>query len=138
DRFARHEKFFCEELAARAEREFGASKDREDRAVFGCSNGARFAVEMGVRHPDRFGHVFAFSSGGGQVFKAPPAPEKPAHFRLAAGTWEKPFHQSTEAIAKELRAQGVPVKFHSRVAAHDDEMWQEEFARAVEAAFPKR
>ena len=61
ERFAKHEKFFCEEVRAWAENELGASRKQEERAVHGVSNGARFAVEMGLRHPELFGHVFGFS-----------------------------------------------------------------------------
>jgi hypothetical protein len=46
DRFAHHERFFCDELSAWAEKEFGASRQRTDCAVYGVSNGARFAVEI--------------------------------------------------------------------------------------------
>ncbi len=60
-RFAKHEKFFCEEVRAWAEKELGATRDQSERAIQGVSNGARFAVEMGMRHPELFGHVFGFS-----------------------------------------------------------------------------
>ncbi len=60
-RFAKHEKFFCDEVRAWAEKELGATRNQNERAIHGVSNGARFAVEMGMRHPELFGHVFAFS-----------------------------------------------------------------------------
>jgi enterochelin esterase-like enzyme len=135
DRFAKHERFFCEEVRVWAERELGASKDRQDRAVFGCSNGARFALEMGLRHPELFGHVFACSIAGARNFEPPARPENPPRYYLAAGTWEKPFHKMTADVAEKLKAQQVPVAFSSRVASHDDAMWREEFAAAVQEAF---
>ncbi len=135
-RFASHEKFFCEELPAWAEREFGASRKREDRAVFGVSNGARFAVEMGLRHPDLFGHVFAFSVAGGSAIPAV-APGGPPHFHLAAGVWEKGFHKITSEVAEKLKKQSLPVDFHSRYSGHDDAMWRDELVAAVRRAFSR-
>lgn len=58
-RFARHEKFFCEELRVWSERNFGASQNRKERAVYGSSDGAVFSVVMGERHPDLFGNLIA-------------------------------------------------------------------------------
>src|SRR5207245_1375598 len=87
ERFAAHEKFICDEVVPWAERELGASADRKDRALYGCSNGARFALEMGLRRPDLFGHVIAFSLAGARNFLPPPVPSTPAEFHFAAGTW---------------------------------------------------
>jgi enterochelin esterase-like enzyme len=137
DRFARHEKFFCEELAAWAEREFGASATRGKRAVFGTSNGGRFAVEMGLRHPDRFGHVFAFSVAGRRELKPLGRAEQPPHFHLAAGIWEGPFLQITREVADALSRKGIPSTLTTRVGGHDPILWEEELAAAVERAFAK-
>jgi enterochelin esterase-like enzyme len=137
ERFARHERFFCEEVVPWAEAEFGASKDRAERAVFGCSNGARFAVEMGLRRPGLFGHVIALSVAGGWDAKAKPTADGAPRYHLAAGIWEKAFHGITTKTYDALKAAGVPVTFTSRVSGHDDAMWQEEFAAAVKRAWGK-
>jgi enterochelin esterase-like enzyme len=134
ERYAAHEKFFCEELPAWAEREFGASKERKSRAVLGCSNGARFAVDMGATHPDRFGHVFAFSVAGRRPVRLSDRAAGLPHFHLAAGTWE-PFLKITTEVADELKKHGVPVTFLTRVAGHDMTMWEEELAGAAVRAF---
>src|SRR5262249_34613661 len=60
-RFADHETFFVKEVPAWAERRFGLSAVRKDRAVSGYSNGGRFAAEMAFRHPEVFGHAFCLS-----------------------------------------------------------------------------
>jgi enterochelin esterase-like enzyme len=134
ERYAAHEKFFCEELPAWAEQEFGASKDRKERALLGCSNGARFAADMGVRHPDLFGHVFAFSVAGRREFQLPDKATGLPHFHLAAGTWE-PFLKMTTNVAEELKKHGVAVTFITRIAGHDMTMWEEELAGAATRAF---
>lgn len=137
ERFAKHEKFFCEELRTWAEKELGASAKREDRAVFGCSNGARFAVEMGFAHPDLFGHVFAFSVSGSREPAPPKKATNPSRFVLAAGTWETGFHKVTATLAETLKANNIPVTFNSRVAGHDHAMWCDEFVAAVRRSFGK-
>jgi enterochelin esterase-like enzyme len=134
ERYAAHEKFFCEELPAWAERTFGASKERKSRAVFGCSNGARFAVDMGATHPELFGHVFAFSVAGRRPVRLADKPTGPPHFHLAAGTWE-PFLKITTETADELKKRSVGVTFITRVAGHDMTMWEEELAGAAVRAF---
>jgi enterochelin esterase-like enzyme len=145
DHFAKHEKLFCEEVRAWAEQELGASRERRERAVHGVSNGARFAVEMGQRHPELFGHVFAFSVASANSFKGfaagarlPVGPGELPHFRLAAGTWEPPFHKMTKALAEKLKSQNVPVVFDSRVAGHDDAMWRQELVAAALESFGKQ
>ena len=132
-RFAKHEKFFCEEVRSWAETELGASKLPEDRAVQGVSNGGRFAVEMGMRHPELFGHVFGFSvaatsdsDGLTAVARLKTAAVKPPRFYLAAGKWEPSFHRLTLRLAGELKKLNVPVEFASRVSGHDDAMWRQE------------
>jgi hypothetical protein len=85
-----------------------------------------------------FGHVFACSIAGARKFEPPERAENPPRYHLAAGTWEKPFHKMTADVAEKLKAQQVPVAFSSRVASHDDAMWREEFAAAVQEAFGPR
>ena len=137
-RFAGHETFFVKEVPAWAERRFGVSANREDRAVFGYSNGGRFAAEMGFRHPDVFGHAFCFSIAGDATRSLPEVGKsgKPVHFYLAAGTWESTYHRLTAKLADALEAAaGSGVSFSSRIAGHDVAMWREEFGDAVASAF---
>jgi enterochelin esterase-like enzyme len=137
DRFDKHERFVTGELVPWAVKEFGASREAGERAVFGCSNGARFAVEMGLRHPDVFGHVFAFSVADGAP-KEVPERASAARFRLASGTWETGFHRTTEATANVLREKDVRVEVVSRVSGHDEAMWRDEWAASLVAAFGTR
>jgi enterochelin esterase-like enzyme len=137
-RFADHETFFVKEVPAWAEKRFGVSADREDRAVSGYSNGGRFAAEMGFRHPEVFGHAFCFSVAGDAAKALATKADQPVRFYLAAGTWEPIFHRLTAKLADALKERGVAVTFSSRVAAHDEAMWREEFADAVLSAFGGR
>jgi enterochelin esterase-like enzyme len=136
-RFAEHERFFSAEVPAWAERRFGVSSARADRAVFGYSNGGRFAVEMGLRHPDVFGHVFGFSVAGDGEFEFGPGRKDLPRFHLEAGTWEESFHGCTASLADQLKRRGASVHFTSRVGGHDTALWRDEFAAALVRAFGK-
>jgi enterochelin esterase-like enzyme len=136
-RFAAHERFFVEEVAAWAERELAAPTDRQQRAVFGYSNGGVFAAAMGIRHPDRYGHILAFSLGvqPGTVTRAR---ELSSDFYLVAGTLEEGFHSTTALFAQMLQSRDIVHIFRERVCGHDYMMWQEEFPAAVVWAFRRR
>lgn len=136
-RFEQHHRFFVEEVRAWAEAQLGAGRSRERRAVFGASNGARFAVEVGLRHPEVYGTVIAFSmAGAASVRRAARrrAAERPRHY-LVAGTLEHAFHANTARHAAALAAAGVVHVFRERVAGHDLLLWREEFPDAVAWAF---
>jgi enterochelin esterase-like enzyme len=135
ERFARHEKFFCAEVLQWAERELGASDQRRDRAIYGCSNGACFALEMGLRHPDLFGHVIAFSLAGARNLKLPAAAPEPLRYYFAAGSWEPIFRDMTVDVSTRLKRQHVAASFTERVGGHDEAWRREEFVHAVQDVF---
>lgn len=131
-RFKQHEAFVLQEVIPWAEANLPVSKKREERAVFGYSNGGVFAAAMGLRHPDVFGHALAFSLG-----MEPGAVERrrAADFYLVAGTLEQGFFEMTRDLADALRDEGFDARFKSRVAGHDSAMWEEELPGAVAWAF---
>ncbi len=87
--FAAHETFFLDEVGRWVESRFGLTLPAERTAVCGVSAGAELALAMGLRHPDRFGTVFAASPGAGYQ---PPSewPSPLPRFYLVAST-EEPF-----------------------------------------------
>jgi enterochelin esterase-like enzyme len=133
--FARHRRFFLEELPSWAERTLGVAAERGRRAVFGCSDGAGHALALAEAHPDRYGHVVAFSSGMPPSPSSRWEPQRAPMVHLCAGTLEGPFHQSTEAWAAWLSAFGVPHHWTERVCGHDLIQWVEELPRALTRAF---
>ncbi len=138
ERFAKHETFFCTEVARWAEREYKVTGNANDRVLFGCSNGARFVFELAMRHPDRFGLVLAFSVPGGGPIALPQGLRTKARFCLEAGTWEQNFQEYTSRLSRALEDAGVAVQFRSRVGGHDEAIWREEFARGLLSAFGTR
>jgi enterochelin esterase-like enzyme len=136
ERFAYHERFFTEEVRHWAENHLGASRRREERAVFGFSNGGVFAAAMALAHPELYGIAFPFSAGM-NIFEAYPdteiEPEQKLYF--AAGSLEEDFLQNTRSLSERFAEGGANVVFRERVAGHDFYMWQEEFYYAVKWAF---
>jgi S-formylglutathione hydrolase FrmB len=58
----RYEDFIVDDLSADVERRFPARSDRSGKAIAGVSMGGFGAVNLGLRHPDRFAFVGGLSS----------------------------------------------------------------------------
>lgn len=134
-RFDAHQRFFVGELADWAESSLNVASNRSGRAVFGCSDGGGHALATGMLHPDRFGHVFGFSTGmppdGSTSWSADQHPT----VHLCAGTLEEGFHQATQMWAYYLERIGAPHHFTERVSGHDLIQWCEELPHAISRAF---
>lgn len=131
ERFEAHRRFFVEEVSVWAEAELGVAAGRKFRSVFGVSNGAAFAAAMGVRHPEHFGTIIAFSlaiTGAAPTWEPD---EAPRHY-LCAGSLEEGFERGTRQWAEIVRAAGAEVVHRSWVSGHDPLMWDGELPRALE------
>ena len=134
-RFLAHERFFLEEVVPWAEA-LGAPAERHRRAVAGFSNSAAFAIDMGLRHPELFGRVLAFSPAGRRAQILPETElHAPAEFYLLGGVLEKGFHEKAVAWADIFRSRGIRYALREPVAGHDWYMWQAMFRDAVAWAF---
>lgn len=134
-RFDAHQRFFVDELAGWAEHELGVPSEPAKRGVFGCSDGGGHALMVARLHHDRFGHVFAYSTGMPPELGAPWDTTSHPFIHLCAGTLEGPFHQATEAWAGYLNMHGARYHFTDRVAGHDLIQWCEELPRALTRAW---
>lgn len=134
-RFDRHQRFFVDELRRWAEENLGVSDERDERAVFGCSDGGAHALAVGLTHYPRFGHVIAYSSGmppqGNERWPEGEAP----YVQLCAGILEGQFFMSTSAWAYFLELSKVERHWTERVCGHELLQWIEEFPSAVGRAF---
>ena len=136
-RFRAHETFFSEELRSWAEREFGASPKREDRVISGFSNGAQFALQMGLRHPDLYGHAVPISTAGKTfTISRSNLGVVPTGFFFVAGTLE-PYVRQSRFFASELQRAGARIKAIEWVAGHDTQVWVELLPVALEWAWSK-
>lgn len=137
ERFAAHERFFVGDIGAWVQSRFGVHLPAERTAVFGVSAGGELALALGLRHPDRYGAIFAASPGAG--YRPPDVmPSSLPRTYLVAGTQEPFFLENATRWAAALCAGGAEVVMSERVAGHDDAMWREEFPLMVAWAFGKR
>ena len=131
-RFSAHEHFFLHEVGPWAEEHLGVSTDREQRLLFGFSNGGAFAVSVGIRNPEHFGKILAFAVGWAPALSVPAwdSTTYPRYY-LAVGTLDDIMFETTSRWAEILKTRGFEYMFRARVSGHDSIMWQEEFGRAV-------
>jgi enterochelin esterase-like enzyme len=132
-RYVQHEKFVLEEVIPWAEKTYGASSRREDRAVFGYSNGGGFAATISSDHPDVFGFAFPFSPNVVPNFKSD-SKLMPAYF-MAAGLLESYFLGTARNIAGLIKDRKGRFELRERMSGHDFVMWREEFVNAIVWAF---
>jgi predicted esterase len=133
-RFDAHMAFQADDLPAWTSEDLGLSPPPERRVVTGQSNGGTFAVWAGLRRPDVFGHVLAFSVAG----DPPPAhlPEPgprwaPASYQLVAGSLE-PFRSGTSAWRDALERRGIRARHQELVAGHDPMLWDIAFLSCLQ------
>ncbi|WP_420126028.1 alpha/beta hydrolase [Longimicrobium sp.] len=135
-RFLAHERFVVDEVLPWAEAAYDVPREAARRAVFGFSNSAAFALQMGLRHPGRFGRVLAFSPAGADAaVESATTPERAAAFYLLGGILEPAFHQKAVAWAEVFRPLGIRHVLREPVAGHDWAMWQTYFPDALAWAF---
>ena len=113
------------------EAEYPVATSPEHRAIAGISRGGVWALEIGMRHPEVFATVAAFSPAL-SVNNAPPQYDPlvmaagegplPERFYLAAGAtdWARPM---SERLAEILAAQGSPVELEIVPGGHDQGVW---------------
>jgi enterochelin esterase-like enzyme len=135
ERYEQHRVFFNEEVPAWAETNYGASTEREDRTIFGISNGGLYAVAMNLHYPELYGTVFAFSAGASLGFEPLVIEgenlELPLRVYGAAGTLEPIFHEMTSGFIEAYSDAGADAVFFEQVAGHDGAMWEVELYNAL-------
>ncbi len=132
--FAAHEKFFVEDVRRWARSRFGVPLATERTAVFGYSAGGELALALGLRHPDRYGAVFAGSPGGG--YKPPGEMPSPlSRVYLFGGTLEPLFLDNATRWAVALSEAGADVVMREREVSHGAKQWRAEFPLMVAWAF---
>jgi enterochelin esterase-like enzyme len=134
DRFALHERFVIDEVLPWAEETFGASSKREERVVYGHSNGGVFAAAMGLRNSDVFAYALPFSVGV-DPSKETEMQSVTTKFYFVSGELEDSFFTTTRDLAARLADEGIVSIFIGRVAGHDFVMWEEEFLKGLTWVF---
>lgn len=135
-RFDRYLRFVTETLVPWTEAGFGASPDRNMRAVTGQSNGGVFALHAGYRRPDIFAHAWPMSPGVGTIDSAGPAKGETSSFRISAGYYEPGFFGSAQASAATLATAGYSVDIHLYAAGHMSDQWHDRLLENLKTVFP--
>jgi predicted esterase len=90
--------------------------DRDRLAISGFSDGASYALSLGLANGDLFTHILAFSPG----FVAPVQPVGTPRVYISHGRADQvlPIDRTTRRIVPQLRAAGIPVEVHEFDGAH--------------------
>lgn len=90
--------------------------DRGHIALAGISDGASYALSLGLANGDLFGHVMAFSPG----FMAPTRRVGQPRFYVSHGTQDKilPIDECSRVIVPQLRERGYDVQYDEFVGGH--------------------
>lgn len=93
-----------------------AAVDAERVAAAGFSDGASYALSLGVANGDLFTHVLAFSPG----FMAPPAQRGSPQVYVSHGTEDTvlPIHQCSRRLVPRLQTAGYPLLYREFEGPH--------------------
>ncbi|WP_417732916.1 alpha/beta hydrolase [Rosistilla oblonga] len=137
--FERHESFFINDVMDWATKVIGTQPSRERSAVFGYSCGGAFAASMGIRHPDLFGSIFAFSIAGRPItnFDAPleSALSNIAFYFRAGSREPKAMRSYMKRLEKWLRSADVQIDFKTLSGGHEFAMWSAGLNESIELAY---
>ena len=142
--FQAHEKWFVEEVLPWAEKEYGASKNRNERIVFGSSNGGPWSLTMGARHPDLFANVvgamvYALSRGKWKKELAEAPPKDGQRYYLYAGEQDANGVKECAGVEEVLKERGYPyLNTVVERAGHTNQLNQKMLPKVLEHFFGKK
>jgi predicted esterase len=90
--------------------------DREHLAISGFSDGASYALSLGLANAELFTHIVAFSPG----FLVPVRPDGTPQVYISHGRADQvlPIDRTTRRIVPRLRSAGIPVEVHEFDGPH--------------------
>ena len=132
-RYAEHTDFVLNEVLPSVEAKYAPATRPEDRLVAGFSDGAAWALAMGLAHKDRFGGIVAMSLGWKQAGAGIDAADRPKLF-LASGLLEADFNAMTDQAFR--HAGTNPVKYVGYTSGHAMVAWQSMLLDALSWFFP--
>jgi predicted esterase len=90
--------------------------DVKHLAISGFSDGASYALSLGIANGDLFTHVMAFSPG----FMAPAAQEGEPKFYISHGTHDRvlPIERCSRKVVPQLQRAGYSVQYHEFDGPH--------------------
>ncbi len=131
--FLAHEHFFVDHVRFWANETFGTTLEREQSCACGFSNGGAFALNVALRHPQRFAASIAFSVPPFGPLPSLAARRSQPAIYMAGGNVgpEKSIRKNMLKLTRELRHAGIPIQFHERDAGHTIDFWTQEIVAAV-------
>jgi len=137
--FEKHESFFVNTVVDWATQVIGIRHSRNRSAVFGYSCGGAFAASIGIRHPDVYGTIFAFSIAGRPItnFEAHPELDLSAvAFYFRAGSREpKGMHSYMNRLEKWLCSANVQVNSRALSGGHEFALWSTALNESIPLAY---
>jgi enterochelin esterase family protein len=137
--FAKHERFFCEEIIP--DFEAGIPGWHGNRYLYGFSNGAAFVMYAGIYKPDIFKAIIAYSTadyisefGHGIDFNS--EKEYP-RFYMGAGKYEEGIFKDNMRFVQKMKDNGIALDFKEYISGHDFQVWREEFLLFLENEMKK-
>ncbi len=128
-----HRAFFVGDVRLWAERALNVATTRAQRAVWGVSNSALFAMTLGRAYPEVYGAVIAHSHGQSSLLSRPVGgwASLPAHFVTVGVLEQERLHLVLTSLADSLQAHRVPVTLRVLPSGHDAMTWGESLPAAV-------
>jgi len=140
--FGVHESFFINTVVDWATKVIGIRHARDQSAVFGYSCGGAFAVSIGIRHPDVYGTIFAFSIAGRPITNFDAQPEShlsDVAFYFRGGSREpKGMRSYMKRLEKWLRSGGVQVSNGTLAGGHEFALWSNALNESISLAYKRR
>jgi len=138
------EQDLLDDIMPAVEARYNAAKGAKNRAIAGLSMGGMQALAMGLRHPDRFAWIGAFSPVtepdipqrySEQLAKAEQLNGALSLLWVGCGTLDNLF-QRTKGVDDALSARGIRHEFHAvEGARHSWVLWRENLAELAQRAF---
>lgn len=133
-RYAHFQQYFLDEVVPFAGLKLGASARREDRMLFGYSDGATWALTTGLKNPALFGAVTALSIGWEAAGEHIGVAGRPRLY-IGIGDQETTFKTVTTGIVKQAQRTAGEVVFRTGHGGHNAITWRPMFVEAVKWAF---
>jgi enterochelin esterase family protein len=137
-------RYLLEEVLPLVESKYRVARDSAHRALFGLSLGGAATLTIGLNHPELFGSLAAYSTGGSlpEIEKRiQPALEHAAALNerlkllwLGCGK-QDPLITTSEALAKLLTERDVKVTFHPTEGVHNWALWRAYFHETAPLLF---
>ncbi len=138
--FENHMNFFTSEVTEFLKSDYELETSKEDRIIYGKSNGAAFSASALRMKPEYFSAAILGSFGWDLVLMQNyPKTESNADIEilLSAGTFEPDFYASSIQLSKLLTESGYEVDFTTYYSGHHEIFWQNFFLNSLIQLNPK-